>query len=187
VPNDQGIRLRCPNCGANLQIFDDMSRFACAYCGSEQIVERRGGTVSLKLIAEAISKVQRGTDKTAAELALTRLERELEQLLKVRQQRKQEIESKVKERSDGGTLTFVLVFIGTGAIIGPLFRQLFGESGDVPAFFIALILGVISLGIRYLKVVAPFEELMDRELKGLDLPITAVQKKIQDNRKVADS
>jgi len=63
----------------------------------------------------------------------------------------------------------------------------FGESGDVPAFFIALILGVISIGVRYLKVVAPFEELMDRELKALDLPIIAVQKKIQDNRKIADS
>ena len=80
-----------------------------------------------------------------------------------------------------------MVFIGTGAIIGPLFRQFFGASGDVPAFFIALILGVISMGVRYLKVVALFEELMDRELKILDLPTTAVQKKILENRKIADS
>ena len=42
------------------------------------MVERRGGTVSLKIV-DAIQKVQAGTDKTAAELALRRLAEDLKQ------------------------------------------------------------------------------------------------------------
>ena len=51
--------------------------FACGYCGSEQIVERRGGTIGLKLVVDGVARVQIGTDKTAAELAIVRLEKEL--------------------------------------------------------------------------------------------------------------
>ena len=40
------------------------------------IVQRRGGTVALKALREAIRQVQVGTDKTAAELAIARLDRE---------------------------------------------------------------------------------------------------------------
>jgi hypothetical protein len=74
------ITLKCSNCGANLQITNEMSTFACGYCGASQMVERSGGTISLKLLTNAISKVQVGTDKTAAELALRRLSEELAQI-----------------------------------------------------------------------------------------------------------
>lgn len=67
--------MKCPTCGATLQIQSTQDQFSCAYCGSALSVARHGGTVSL--IAEAISKVQVGTDKTAAELALVRLRDEL--------------------------------------------------------------------------------------------------------------
>jgi hypothetical protein len=69
------IAMKCPSCGATLQVRSDMGNFSCAYCGSALNVMRQGGTVSL--IAEAINKVQIGTDKTAAELALVRLKNEL--------------------------------------------------------------------------------------------------------------
>ena len=77
--NDQirTLTLKCPGCGAALEVTPDMDRFACGYCGTEQIVQRRGGTVSPKLITDAISRVQTGTDRTAAELALVRLQQEL--------------------------------------------------------------------------------------------------------------
>ena len=44
------------------------------------LVQRRGGTVVLKALTEAIHKVQIGTDKTAAELAIVRLSNERERL-----------------------------------------------------------------------------------------------------------
>src|SRR5262245_34497504 len=71
------VSLSCPNCGGKLEVYDEMTRFACGYCKSEILAVRRGGTVSLKAVTEAIHKVQVGTDKTAAELALRRLEKEL--------------------------------------------------------------------------------------------------------------
>ena len=78
--SDHFINLNCTNCGGKLEIYEDMDRFACGYCGTEQIVQRRGGAVALKAVTEAIQKVQIAADKTAAELALVRLERELLEL-----------------------------------------------------------------------------------------------------------
>jgi ribosomal protein S27E len=63
--NDHFINLNCANCGAKLEVYDDMERFACGYCGTELIAQRRGGTVALRAVTEAIKKVQIGTDKTA--------------------------------------------------------------------------------------------------------------------------
>ena len=73
----QTITLKCPSCGANLAITPEMDTFACGYCGVQQMVQRSGGTVSLKLIEEAIARVQLGTDRTAAELAIRRLREDL--------------------------------------------------------------------------------------------------------------
>src|SRR6266581_1910663 len=74
------ITLKCESCGGKLEVYDDIERFACGYCGTEMVVQRRGGTVALKLVQEAIKKVQIGTDKTAAELALVRLTNDLNPL-----------------------------------------------------------------------------------------------------------
>jgi hypothetical protein len=50
------------------------------------IVQRRGGTVALKAVRDAIEKVQVGTDKTAAELAIARYQEELRELQRKRSQ-----------------------------------------------------------------------------------------------------
>ena len=71
------ITLKCPSCAANLDITPDITAFACGYCGTQQMVQRRGGSVSLKLIGEAIARVQLGTDRTASELAIRRIREEL--------------------------------------------------------------------------------------------------------------
>jgi|GEM_PF-5113869 len=74
------VSLKCENCGGSLEVSDDIERFACQYCGAEMLVQRRGGTVSLHKVTEAIRGVQKGTDKTAAELAIARLNKELQDL-----------------------------------------------------------------------------------------------------------
>jgi len=76
-PAFQTITLKCPSCGANLAITLEMDAFACRYCGTQQVVQRSGGTVSLKLIGEAIARVQLGTDRTASELAIRRLREDI--------------------------------------------------------------------------------------------------------------
>ena len=74
------VSLKCPSCAGKLDVYNDMERFACGYCGAEALVDRRGGSVSLKSLTAVIENVQRGTDKTAAELALIRLQKELVEL-----------------------------------------------------------------------------------------------------------
>lgn len=71
------VTLSCPSCGGKLQITEDIDRFACAHCGQEHIVKRSGGIVTLAPVVDAIKRVEVGVDKTAAELAMARLEREI--------------------------------------------------------------------------------------------------------------
>jgi ethanolamine utilization microcompartment shell protein EutS len=71
------MALRCAGCGTNLEVEPDVDHLTCGYCCTQQEVIRRGGVVRLQKLEHAIALVQRGTDKTAAELAIPRLEREL--------------------------------------------------------------------------------------------------------------
>lgn len=40
--SDSITKLNCASCGANLDVYDDMQRFACGFCGIEMVVQRRG-------------------------------------------------------------------------------------------------------------------------------------------------
>jgi len=71
------VSLSCPNCAGSLSVGPTQDVFACGFCGANIQVERSGGTVSLARITDAMARLQRGTDKTAAELALPRLKEEL--------------------------------------------------------------------------------------------------------------
>jgi hypothetical protein len=74
------ISLSCPSCGAKLQVTEDLDRFACSHCGNEMAVARQGGIVTLKPVTEGLERIRSGTDKTASELAIVRLDKEIEQL-----------------------------------------------------------------------------------------------------------
>jgi|GEM_PF-6928301 len=68
--------MRCASCAAPIQIKPETTEFVCSYCGTAQVVDRSGGIVTLNVVAETLEKVQHGTDRIAAELALARLYRE---------------------------------------------------------------------------------------------------------------
>jgi hypothetical protein len=55
------ITLSCPSCGNKLQITEDIDRFACAACGNEYVVIRRGGIVALKPIMDGIKGIMTKT------------------------------------------------------------------------------------------------------------------------------
>ena len=78
------VTLTCPNCGGKLEITNDIERFACAFCGQEHIVKRGGGIISLKPIANDVRGIKIGVDKTAAELAIVRLTKEINRLIQER-------------------------------------------------------------------------------------------------------
>jgi hypothetical protein len=70
------ISLKCKNCGADVHVSQGTDHFFCTYCRSEHRVEYSKGH---QLVATA-QAIQQGTDRTAAELALPRLEKELQEL-----------------------------------------------------------------------------------------------------------
>lgn len=74
------ITLSCPSCGGKLQITNDIERFACMNCGTEHIVKRSGGIVSLSPVIDVMQGVKSGVDRTAAELAIMRHEKHLIEL-----------------------------------------------------------------------------------------------------------
>ncbi|MGB7115540.1 MAG: hypothetical protein WBD56_05305 [Anaerolineales bacterium] len=79
------VTLTCPSCGSKLTITEEIDRFACIHCGDEHIVNRGDGIVSISSIVEGLEKVQRGTGKTASELAINRLNKEIAELKQTNQ------------------------------------------------------------------------------------------------------
>lgn len=73
------ISLTCPTCGGKLQITNNIERFACGYCGNEHLVRRSGGMVTIEPVIEGLKKIQEGTDKTASELAIQRLQKQIDE------------------------------------------------------------------------------------------------------------
>jgi ribosomal protein S27E len=119
---DHFIKLYCGNCGGELEVYDDMERFACGNCGTEIAVQRRGGTIVLKLATDASHKVPVGKDKMTADMALMRLKEEADNLSKRSEAMLNEsIERKKRLYIIGVSLLligFVVVRSGHGLVIG---------------------------------------------------------------------
>lgn len=86
MPEAVAIALFCTSCGAKLEITPDIERFVCLHCGTHHVVRRGGGIVSLQPLVEGLVRVQQGTDRTAAELAIRRLSEEIAVAVKERQE-----------------------------------------------------------------------------------------------------
>ena len=71
------VTLTCPSCSGKLQINQELQRFACSYCGTEFVVNRGGGVVSLAPVVEGLKRVEKGVDRTASELAIARLTKDI--------------------------------------------------------------------------------------------------------------
>ena len=69
------LSMKCASCSAPLEIRPETTDFVCLYCGSAQIVDRSGGMATINIVANALWKVQKSTDRTASELALVRLKK----------------------------------------------------------------------------------------------------------------
>lgn len=173
------IPLKCASCGSNLEITAEMTSFACGYCGASQVVDRQGGTISLRLITDAISKVQVGTDKTAAELALKRLSGELNHA-----EQAYALMSKEKSRRlDSSLKVFGIVWI-----VGILFGLSFLFRGGLGAVIAVVLMAGGSVGAYYLlsklnsKIKGEFA-LSEEQLSG---QINYIRDKIAENRRYVD-
>jgi hypothetical protein len=170
------IPMKCAGCGAQLEIGTDMDIFACGYCGTNQKVERKGGTVSLRLIDDAIKQVQRGTDRTASELALGRLKQELTdaELERARRLKEEELAA-ATALSDSVSLAHVVRMI---------------------VFFIGLFISIATVGWGalvwmllfgwYLTVAAKRPEVERAINDSADNEVARIKQQIEAHRKILD-
>jgi hypothetical protein len=119
----QLLKLVCASCSAPLDISQDTETFACAYCGTTQRVERSGGIVSLRKVEGALKAVQRGTDRTAAELAIPRLTRELAEAKAEREEALKQntvtLEGAKRGRRMAAIIAFFVLFIAGPLVLAP--------------------------------------------------------------------
>lgn len=163
------ITLSCPSCGGQLKVTSDLERFACAYCGTEHIVRRGEGTVSLQPMVEGLRHIQFGTDRTASELAIQRLTPEIDRIKeklhklitihkgfstleelerKARQSIVMERDGKIKQkklRAEGRLLLFLGLALLFCAILCVVWVVFFGGDYDFLLLVIFLIPGAIFL------------------------------------------
>lgn len=130
------LSLKCVNCGAGLDVRQEINTFACSYCGAQQEVERSGGIVSLRRLEESLDAVKSGTSRTASELALSRLQADVSSIYT---QRDNEIHAlRVADTKSNAKIGWVFI-IGVGAAIA-----LFGW------WSIPVIAAGLTIGWRYI-------------------------------------
>ncbi|CAN7476587.1 hypothetical protein [Massilia sp. LjRoot122] len=178
----QTIKLSCSGCAAPLEIGTDLDRFACGYCGTSQIVERKGGVVSLKRFESAINAVQRGTDRTAAELAVPRLTRELAQ---VRLDKSSALHVEHQNRSgarSGRMMLCAIVFLITsfGGLVA-------GSKLESPIIMLIALLASVSLPVYvFIKTKLPADRSAEIAAE-FDNRIARLEASLQANRAVLDT
>lgn len=156
------ISLTCPTCGTKLKITDDMNNFACGHCGSEQIVKREGGAISLAPLVESEKGTNDGVDKTESELAIPRLEKEIKQFESVISEMREKLQTEhYIEISMGFSFYTVLIGALTNAIIRNWDLSTTLGVG-VGAFLIAMIVLVV---VTERKEAKPKKEIEKRKLE----------------------
>lgn len=184
------LKLSCVNCSAPLEIGTDLERFACGYCGTNQVVERSGGTVALRRVADAILAVQRGTDKTAAELAIPRLERELVEAQKARSQAAEQAKTKRARELGGrrlltGLVATVIFCIGFAVVLWMLTWEPISSSVQWVAWLWLVTLIALPTFVFYKTKLPP--DSSAEALAPFDAVIARIRARIRENKEILDA
>lgn len=185
------ITLACPNCGGKLTITADLERFACQFCGSEHIVRRTGSTVSLEpvmkmmhTINDNITNMSSGLDlvksiseKQAAEMAIKRLNKEIEDL------------QKQSANLETGSSTTWMIF-GISAVVtflSIIVLAMAGDEGIVKLIFIpGVVIGGLMTIIGLISVIAVSSSRKKREHQIHDLMTQKIQE-LNRNQQIVNS
>jgi hypothetical protein len=135
------ITLSCPSCGNKLQITSDIDRFACAACGNEYIVNRSDGIVSVKPVIDNLTKGLDEVDRTDSEIAIVRLNKEIDELEKARRNVPPKMIADKSKPKNMGYITIV-------CIIGIITVSISGVSSSAIGFIVGLLF--CGLGILFL-------------------------------------
>ena len=150
------------------------------------MVKHKGGAVTLRRMESAIHAVQRGTDRTAAELAIPRLTNELNQLTALRTEAiASEKETLWRARSGRKyltILTLVVVFFGGLMLIGSAtFRP------TIQVFLnILWYIAVVAIPVFVFKTVKMPSITSKSVVSDIDMQIAKVEEHLKANRRILD-
>ncbi|KQV45405.1 MULTISPECIES: hypothetical protein [unclassified Duganella] len=154
------LSLKCVNCGAGLEVKQDIDDFACGYCGVQQHVERSGSIVSLSRLEDALDDVKLGTNRAASELALERLQTDVVAIYKKR-------DREVRALLDANHKNNVR--IGLGLTLCVAFSMgIFGPLYGMPLIFIGCF-----IGSRFMKSVARDKRAIEANAEATASPLKA--------------
>ncbi len=163
-----------------LEITNDVERFACAHCGREHLVKRSGGMVSLSPVVDALNRVGVGVDKTAAELAIVRLQKEIYALQVARVKLFQS-----SPRPTRSGIFAVLLVVGCGFVVLSLV-YLMDSDTTASIFLLIPALVLMALGGLPLFVFHPntkhWDETIGIQLKSFEEQITVKTAELQRNK-----
>jgi DNA-directed RNA polymerase subunit RPC12/RpoP len=151
------ISLNCAKCGGSLEVYDDMERFACGYCGAELLVERRGGTVALQV----------GTSKASPDLDLLRLKEDARALLT----RRELILKRMDQQRWGYVIGVVLLLVGIFVV----------RSGKFATGLSAMMAGILTISFTRRN-----GKVMLASIRELDVKIDMLNGRIEDRGKLAN-
>jgi thiol:disulfide interchange protein len=187
-----------------------MQHFVCAYCGTEVVVERRGGTITLKPLTDAIHKVQIGTDKTAAELAIRRLLDEREEIVGKSQEYQEQAQAKLRNMYAAMKLHEINVkYLGQLALVSfcilCIFLFLIGsiqksEQGSAVTCLLLLlaigaVVGIVVWSVtakkkkaqQFKQEIASAEANQQADIANFDQQIQDLTRRIAEKKAIADS
>ena len=175
------VTLSCPSCGGKLEVTRDIERFACTHCGREHMVKRSGGTVSLSPVVDALRKVEVGVDKTAAELAIVRLQKEIEDLRVYR--------NSLLANSPRPQINVVFIFlILSGALIAVVALLTIRDNGNTSITCLTggIMMGLIGLipSLLHPSNIKRWEKTIGVQLKSLERQIAAKYSELQHYRSI---
>jgi len=143
------VTLSCPNCGGKLEITPDIERFACAYCGQEQLVNRGHGIISLKPVLDRLASVKQSVERNveaseqvANELALQRIVKERTAAEAALETALQSIQEQRSSALKMGCFGILLIGLGLSAVIGSPSKDV---GNALVCLFISLLIGVLLL------------------------------------------
>lgn len=172
--------LTCPSCGGKLQISDKINRFACGYCGNEQIVHRESGIVYLEPIAEdvrhirkGVENIQGGVDKTAAELAIVRLTKELATL-------EGELKSVMVRKSKMPNIEIALIIIGVLAFINAMGTR-------SPLAWLICLVCIVGFVFMWITREGKFNKQQEQRVLEIQADTSDTQDAIAKNRRLINS
>jgi hypothetical protein len=73
------LKLACNHCGADLKVAEDTRFVTCTYCDTQLEVRREGGA-AFTSVKEAVERLERQAEQMAGDLAVIRVEQEIERL-----------------------------------------------------------------------------------------------------------